>query len=249
MSIKDRLFSGVFWIFFAVTCFTNLMVALILRGVTTLSDPHRKLNHLFSCLWGYSYVKCFPGWDTKVLNRHRIEWGKPYVLVANHTSLADIVLCFGLFRQFKWVSKKKNFSLPILGLNMRLCQYVPLVRGDRASIQEMLVECRSWLTRGISIMMFPEGTRSRDGNLLPFKPGAFALARQMNVPVVPIAIEGGHALVAKHSGTVSRKARLRVHVLEPVEPAGFDDDDRFANAVQARISDFLNQLPESASGG
>ena len=236
------MFSIAFWLFFALTCFTNLLVAIILWIATTFTDPSRKLNHLFSCLWGYSYLKFFPGWNTKVLNRERIEWGKPYVLVANHTSLADIVLCFGLFRQFKWVSKKKNFSLPVLGLNMRMCRYIPLVRGDKSSVRAMLEECKMWLERGISIMMFPEGTRSKDGNLQPFKPGAFALARQLNVPVIPIAIEGGHQLVAKHSGTLSRKVRLRAHILEPMSPEGFDNDSGFADAVHARISRELAQL-------
>ena len=246
MTIRDRLFSAAFWVVFAVSCTTNLTIQTLLWVVATPFDHSRKLNHLFSCFWGYSYVKCIPGWDAKVLNRERIESKQPYVLVANHTSLADIALCHGLFCQFKWVSKQSNFSLPFIGQSMRLCRYIPLKRGDRVSVEAMLEACRTWLGKGMSIMMFPEGARSIDGKLKPFKPGAFTLSRQMKVPIIPIAIGGGYELVAKHQGYLTRKARLRAYVIEPMLPDTFSSDSEFAQAVRERIGEHLRKMGHTA---
>lgn len=235
-----RVFSAIFWTFFAVSSLLCLLVAFVLWVVTTPFDRERRINHLFSCAWAYLYAIAYPGWDVSVMHRQRIQPNQPYLMVANHTSIADIVLCFGLFRQFKWVSKQAMFNTPVLGWNMRMSRYIPLVRGDKSSIDHMLNTCRFWLRRGISIMMFPEGTRSEDGNLRPFKHGAFTLAQELNIPVVPIAIHGGHALIPKHGKSFAAKARLVVEVLDPVEPGSFASPQAFAEATRTAIALALN---------
>src|SRR5262245_47904084 len=166
-----RLSSAFFWAFFVFSSVSCFLVAGLLWIVTTPFDRDRRVNHLFSCWWASLYAIAHPGWDVTVLHRERIAKGEKYVLVANHTSIADIVLCFCLFRQFKWVSKEQVFKTPILGWNMRMCRYIPLVRGNPKSIATMMDSCRAWLTRGVSIMMFPEGTRSQDGSVKVFKHG------------------------------------------------------------------------------
>src|SRR5262245_31805712 len=105
-------------------------IAVVIWIVTAPFDRQRRISHLYSCLWANVYVWIFPGWRVRVLNRRHIEGDKAYVIVANHTSVADIVLCFLLFRQFKWVSKRSVFDTPFLGWNMWMCRYVPLVRGQ-----------------------------------------------------------------------------------------------------------------------
>ena len=242
---RKRILSIAFWAYFIFIGIVHLIIAVGIMLVTFVFDPDRRLNHLFSCWWGYHYAKIYPGLDVKTLHRSRIQRGRPYVIVANHTSIADIVLCFGLFRQFKWVSKKANFKLPILGPNMRICKYVPLIRGDGRSVSAMFDRCEYWLRRDISIMMFPEGTRSKTGELLPFKPGAFSLARRCGVHVVPVVIHGGHELIAKHSSTFSADALTRIEVLEPIAPTDFESDDHLAQGVRQIIQDRLNEDPFS----
>jgi 1-acyl-sn-glycerol-3-phosphate acyltransferase len=235
----NRLVSIGFWIFFALTCAVGIVVALTIRILSFPFDRDRRLNHLFSCAWGSLYAVAYPGWHVRVEHRERIVPGRPYVLVANHTSIADIILLFTLFRQFKWVSKDVLFRVPVIGWNMILSGYVPLKRGNKTSIEQMMAKCRDWLSRGVSVMMFPEGTRSDDGHLKPFKHGAFTLALDSKVPVIPIAIHGGHALIPKHSSTFAARADLVVEVLDPIAPDGFDDPNAYAESVRSAIGKAL----------
>ncbi|MFO0727488.1 MAG: lysophospholipid acyltransferase family protein [Myxococcota bacterium] len=226
------IFSILFWLFFAASCVVFFAVAVILWILTWPFDRDRRLNHLFSSLWAATYAVIYPGWRVKVTGRQHIAPQKAYVLVANHTSIADVVLLFCLFRQFKWVSKTSVFRVPFLGWNMWLSRYVPLLRGDKESVKRMLEDCRRWLSRGMSILMFPEGTRSKDGVLLPFKPGAFSLASELGVPVIPIAIHGGHLLIPKHGKRFAARAELWVEVLEPIAAA---DPEALMEATRARL--------------
>src|SRR4030095_14654149 len=144
------------------------------------------------------------------------------VIVANHQSYADIIVLLLLYFPFKWVSKDSIFKVPAIGWNMRMNQYVGLARGNLASIKEMMTICRNWLKRGSSIMMFPEGTRSPDGGLQPFRDGAFRLAIDCGLPVVPIVIDGTHEILPKGEKTVRLKGDVRVKILPPVQPQDFD---------------------------
>ena len=231
-----RAFAALYWPFFAVTSLVCFLLALLIWVMTTPFDRDRRVNHLFSCLWSSIYGYAYPGWKLRVHGRRQIRPRTPYVIVANHTSGADIVACFALFRQFKWVSKDSMFRVPVIGWNMRLSRYVPLVRGSAASIAAMWKDCRAWLARGVSIMMFPEGTRSPDGTLREFKHGAFTLACEAGVPVVPVVIHGGHAVMPKDRTSFATRAELDVEVLEPVSPGAFANADGLKEEVWTRIA-------------
>jgi 1-acyl-sn-glycerol-3-phosphate acyltransferase len=244
-----RVLAVAFWTFLALTSLINFVVAVVLWILSAPFDRDRRLNHLWSCWWASLYAYWYPGWNVRYVNREKIRPDQAYVLVANHTSIADIVLCFGLFRQFKWVSKRSVFKAPLIGWNMWLCRYVPLVRGEAISIARMMEHCRMWLRRGISIMMFPEGTRSLDGALRPFKHGAFTLALEAKCPVVPIAIHGGYALIPKTGNTFAAKADLTVEVLDPIPCDGFDDPSVYAEAVRHQLQIALAQKDFSERRG
>ncbi len=227
------------WTFLGITSLICLLIAVVIWVVTLPFDRQRRVNHMWSCAWASMYAVFYPGWKVRTIHRDRIKGNQAYVLAANHTSIADIVLLFTLFRQFKWVSKRENFNLPILGWNMWLSGYIPLVRGEANSTRTMMDRCRKYLREGMSIMMFPEGTRSRDGRVQPFKHGAFTLAKETGVPVVPIAIHGGHALIPKHGTTFAATAELTVEVLEPIPSDAFEDAGDLARAVRTRIVEAL----------
>ena len=170
------------------------------------------------------------------------------MLVANHQSLGDILLLYGLNRHFKWVSKASIFKLPFIGWNMVLNRYVRLVRGDRRSIMQMLKDCREHLQEGSSILMFPEGTRSRDGEIRAFKSGSFTLARNANVPIVPIVLEGTGEALPKSGYIISAGKRLHftVRILPAVHPQDFPEStEALTDKIRDQMVDTLTQIREN----
>lgn len=247
--MRRKVFSLLFWLYLGVTSVTCFFVAVVLFILTTPFDRQRRVNHLWSCTWSSLYAYAYPGWRVRTVYRERIADDRAYVICANHTSIADIVLLFTLFKQFKWVSKRSNFDMPFVGWNMWMSGYIPLVRGDTSSTARMMARCKRALENGVSIMMFPEGTRSKDGDVRPFKRGAFTLAKECNVDVVPIAIHGGHALIPKHEATFATQAKLTVEVLHPVRSADYATEAELAEAVRqiivARLAEQKEATPES----
>jgi 1-acyl-sn-glycerol-3-phosphate acyltransferase len=165
-----------------------------------------------------------------------------YVVVANHLSQADPFLLSFLPWDMRWVAKQDLFDQPISGWAMRLGGDIPLSRGEGESVRACLAECERALRGGISVMMFPEGTRSPDGELLPFKDGAFDLAIRAGVPVLPIALSGTRAMRPKHSRWFG-KAHARATILAPISTAGMTEADIPALRDRTR-AEIAKALPE-----
>jgi 1-acyl-sn-glycerol-3-phosphate acyltransferase len=143
----------------------------------------------------------------------------PYVVVSNHESYADIFLLSHLPWEMKWLSKDTIFRIPVMGWMMRMALDVPVRRGDATSGRDALELCRDRLSKKVSVMIFPEGTRSRGDDLLPFKDGAFRLAVEAGVPILPIVVAGTRRAMAK--GTFQfRRATAECRVLAPIATAG-----------------------------
>jgi 1-acyl-sn-glycerol-3-phosphate acyltransferase len=212
-------FSIVFWSFFALSSLVFFLGAVVLWALTLPFDRNGRILHLYSCFWAQLYIYVNPLWSCRVEGREHLPWRGAAVLVSNHESLGDILVLFGLYRPFKWVSKAANFRLPFIGWNMSLNRYVPLVRGDRESVGRMMVACEQWLLRGVPILMFPEGTRSPDGHIKAFKDGAFQLAVKWQCPVIPVVLTGTARTLPKHGLKLQTTARCHVRVLPPVKPA------------------------------
>lgn len=203
-------------------------------------DRERRLAHWCSTLWGTSFVSLAP-WRVIVTGRQHIHPGKAYVLVANHQSMFDIPVLFCLRRQFKWVSKASLFSIPFLGWAMRASGYIALARGEHGSIRDTYEAARTWLKRGVSVLFFPEATRTRSGAMLPFKNGAFKLALERGVPVVPIAVEGTRRLL-DHGWRV-RPATIRITILPAIDPAreSITTFDQLRDRTQQAIAETLSR--------
>src|SRR3954469_22073058 len=206
-----------FWLLFGLTAPFGLVVGLLVALYSAATDPDRRLVHAFICWWTPAYLRWWPGWKVEVTGRERIPPG-PCVLVANHQSMADIVACMALRAQFKFVSKASLFSLPVVGWMMRLARYVSVVRGRPRSMRKMMQDCAGWLRRGMPVLLFPEGTYSQGGEMLPFKRGAFELAIGAKVPLVPVLLTGTTGLVAGDGPWLSPRCHIRVGVQEPVPP-------------------------------
>ncbi len=237
-------YSILLWGFLVVSSLVCFSIQVILWLVTRPFDRNGLVIHLFSCFWAQLYFLVNPLWRLRVEGRHKVPWRGAAVLVANHQSMADILVVYGLYRPFKWVSKASVFKVPVIGWNMVLNRHIRLVRGDKESVLEMLERCRYWLRRGVAIMMFPEGTRSKDGKLLPFKDGAFSLAVEMGCPVIPLAITGTRRMLPKHGFLLGGRADCRLRVLDPVDPRAFRGDvAALRDHVRRLIGEALEQAP------
>jgi 1-acyl-sn-glycerol-3-phosphate acyltransferase len=211
-----------FWGVVTLTMPVLFLVAGLLFLVTAPFDPDRRVLHAFVCRSCHAYLHVNPLWRVRVEGRERIPRGAS-VLVVNHQSMADVAACMGLHRPFKFVSKASLFSLPVVGWAMWMLRYVRLERGRPHSTRAMLDECRHWLRRGMAVLMFPEGTYAPGGALLHFKPGAFILARDERVPLVPVLLSGTRALVVGDGPWMAPRVDIRVRVLDPVDfPTGAD---------------------------
>jgi 1-acyl-sn-glycerol-3-phosphate acyltransferase len=228
--------SALFWAFFALSCIPLFALAVLVWLLSFPFDRNGRLLHLYSCFWAQLYFYVSPVWHLRVEGRERLPWHGAAVLVSNHASLADILVLFGLYRPFKWVSKASNFRLPFIGWNMRLNGYVPLVRGDPESIGRMMVASEAWLDRGVPVLLFPEGTRSTDGQMKTFKDGAFRLAMAKGCLLYPVVLSGTADVLPKHGLVLRQRADCRARVLEPLDPKAFGDDvAAFRDEVRARM--------------
>lgn len=217
-------FTILYMLYFSLTAIGLLFLNCLLLLLTFPFDKNRRIIHLTSCFFAFQHAQNNPFWRPVFLGRERIKKNTAYVIVANHQSLTDIIMLYGLRVPYKWVSKETVFKVPVIGWNMVLNEYVRIKRGDMKSTKEMMQTCRDWLTKGVSILMFPEGTRSPDGRLQPFKLGPFKLSTDCKVPVVPIVIDGTTNIMAKNSVKLNWKAKVQIEVLEPVDPALFNYD-------------------------
>jgi 1-acyl-sn-glycerol-3-phosphate acyltransferase len=177
------------WTAAALLILLALPVQVLLWLLTRPFDRNLWATGQFLRAVGRGLGRCYPYW------RFRVEgaWPEgrgPCVVVANHQSLLDIVMLSRMPREMKWVAKEELFRIPWIGWLLRLTGDIAVKRGDAESGGEAIGRARAYLGRGMSVMIFPEGTRSRDARLLPFKSGAFRLAIEAGVPVLPVAVWG-----------------------------------------------------------
>lgn len=165
-----------------------------------------------------------PLWTFRTTGTNITDPRRPYVVVANHQSFVDILLISHLPWEMKWLSKATFFKFPLVGWMMRMAGDIRLVRGERDSVVAAMATCRARLESKVSVMIFPEGTRSKDGELKAFKDGAFRLAIENHVPILPLAVNGAYTALIKGDWRFG-VSDAEVRVLEPISTDGLTIDD------------------------
>jgi 1-acyl-sn-glycerol-3-phosphate acyltransferase len=206
----------------------------LLTLVTAPFDRNRRVAGRFLRLLATFATYTFPYWRIRIQGSWPAD-ARAYVVVSNHQSMLDVFMLTRIPREMKWVAKEELFRIPWIGWLFRLSGDIPLRRGEAASGRRAMEQARAYLEHGMHVMLFPEGTRSRDGRLLPFKPGAFKLAIEAGAPVLPIAINGSAEGMPKGSPWV-RPARVTARILAPVETAGLGESAVGMLAEQVRES-------------
>jgi len=162
----------------------------------------------------------------KVIGKENLLLGKPQIFMANHQSDFDILIALAYIPvQFRWIAKKELFNIPFFGAAMRSAGYIEIDRHNREKALQSLDEAALRIRKGKSIMTFPEGTRSRDGEIKAFKQGAFHLAIKTGVPIVPVSIIGSGQIMPKRSVKI-KSGQLKLVIGEPIEVKSFDIEKR-----------------------
>jgi 1-acyl-sn-glycerol-3-phosphate acyltransferase len=179
------------WVGFATLVAGTLVI--VLSFFVRSGNPLHKIARL----WGKS-ILVVSRIKVSVKGLSNIDPSSPYIYMPNHQSNFDIPVLLGhLTVQFRWLAKMELFKIPIFGRAMRKAGYISIDRYHRESAFESLKVAANKIKSGVSVLIFPEGTRSRDGNIRPFKKGGFVMAIDSGVPIVPVVITGTRAIMPK----------------------------------------------------
>lgn len=170
----------------------------------------------------------------------------PFLVVSNHQSFGDIPAICHLPWEMKWIGKKELMKLPVVGWLMRLAGDISLDRKSARSGAKAMVKMKWYLDRHCSVIVFPEGTRSKDGRLLPFKTGAFGLAIKAGVPVLPVVVNGSSACLPKNAWIFSGRHEITVTVLPPIHTRGMSRED--VGRLTTRVRDAMARCLKEQSG-
>ncbi|MGL5912668.1 MAG: lysophospholipid acyltransferase family protein [Bacteroidales bacterium] len=193
-------------------------------------DKQRRVQHFLSRHIAGLY---FPRPFGKVIvqGKEHIKKNTTYVIVSNHQAMYDIVLLYKVPLYFKWISKKEVYRIPLVGQFLHLHGDVTIKRGDAKSVKKMMMDCAKVLKSKTSLMMFPEGTRSKTGKIERFKDGAFIIAKQNNVALLPVVIDGTNTFIGKR--LVNARQTLRVSILPEISAQEIAASD--VASIQERV--------------
>jgi 1-acyl-sn-glycerol-3-phosphate acyltransferase len=219
------LISVYIWIFIFVSIIPLFLIYFVIWGLCFPFDRNKRVSHYFMVLWTRLYLTINPFWKIRINHLERIGKSKKYILVSNHQSIIDIALLLQLKFNFKWVSKIELDSVPFVGWVIWLNNHILVRRGDKESVMKMAEACKSTLDGGISIFMFPEGTRTGNGELQPFKEGAFILASDNQVPILPVILDGSSKALPRKGFWFKVRQTFTISVLDEISidtVAGFE---------------------------
>ena len=229
------------WIVLSALTILLFFIELFLTIVLFPFDKKRKIIHSQCFWWAKAIIGCNPYWHLQVCGLENIDKNKIYVVVANHQSLADIAVMYGTGMQFKWVAKNSLFKIPFIGWCLSLTKHIKLSRGKMGSIKKVYREAMDWLRKDISVVFFPEGTRSETSKIGKFQNGAFKLAIQGKKPILPVVINGTHEAIPKGSWIFKTEIFAKLTVLAPIETENLRTKDFISlkNTVHKKMESLI----------
>jgi 1-acyl-sn-glycerol-3-phosphate acyltransferase len=214
-----KIYSILAWITMALTSVIITPFFLLVWVCTFWWDRRRVAAHMMGTFWAWHYQSLIPFWKLHLEGRKKIPWKRPVVMVANHRSLIDILALYKIRRPFKWTSKDENFKLPFIGMVLSLTNSIRIKRESLRSGSQFLSQAEEEIGKGSSILLFPEGTRSKTMQMRPFKEGAFLLAKKTGCGVIPIVHTGSEKTFDRGSWALKGKAPIYIRVLDEIPPS------------------------------
>lgn len=221
--------------------FVPFTLFIILTGVpVTFLDPTGRFLHNYAKLWGRGGL-LLAGVKCELSGTENIPAGTPVIFMGNHQGNFDILALFAsLPGQFRWLAKKELFDIPLFGYAMARAGYISIDRSNPRQALKSIKNAAERIRGGASVVIFPEGTRTRDGALLPFKRGGFQLAAKAGVPVIPFAITGSMQVNPRNRLELHRGA-IRIRFGAPISTEGADagNPEALMTMVRTAISELL----------
>ncbi|HBJ77174.1 MAG TPA: hypothetical protein DDY68_05175 [Porphyromonadaceae bacterium] len=216
MSVLYFLFTWVLYIPFL--CIVTILVCIGI-AISIFIFHRERWAYLLGILWGKLLIRATLS-KVVVYGRENIEKNGVYIFVANHQSLLDAPLIYGyLGKEMRWVMKKSISTIPFLGKACKFMGHIFVDRSNAISIAKSLEDMSKAIEKGVSMMLFPEGTRSMKNEIGHFKPGSFAIATELSIPIIPITIEGTYEVFSRNSKFLrGRKIIMTIH--SPIETKG-----------------------------
>jgi 1-acyl-sn-glycerol-3-phosphate acyltransferase len=235
------------WMMTAFAAILGFILQVLTIILTMGFDRNRMLSGRIFRLAVVVSAKLNPLWQFNVFGKPTRKIGAA-VVISNHCSHSDAFLISHLPWEMKWVGKRSLFKIPIIGWSMWLSGDIAMKRQERESIEEAMNVCKVYLSQGVPVILFPEGTRSKTDEMLPFKDGAFRLAIEAGVPILPIAVAGTLKALPKNNWRFNQ-ARAMVAVGEHIATSGMTIEDlsdlkersrKAVSVIQERIRAKLN---------
>ena len=203
------------WVVFVPTTIILALVAIFF----SLFDPSGNASHRVARLWGKIQLRT-TGTRVEMQGLQNVDPQKSYILASNHQSAFDIFALLGyLPLQFRWIAKAELFRIPFLGWSMSRTGYIPIERGSPRKAYRSMLAAAEKVKHGVSVMIFPEGTRNPDGILQPFKKGVLLIALKSQAPILPITIRGTNKILRKGDWR-TYPGHVFIIVGPPIETAG-----------------------------
>jgi 1-acyl-sn-glycerol-3-phosphate acyltransferase len=234
------------WIYFFVIFTIVLLfpIALLLRLLSYPFNKNLPLIRILYCFFSRLYIIFSPFWKIRVNGKNKFQRNKVYVVIANHQSMLDIIVIHHLYREYSWVSKAENFSYPFLGWLMRISGDIKLERDNPQSFARLVRNCNRKLVSGCSIIIFPEGTRTPDGEIQRFKEGAFRIAQLSKIGILPVVLDGTREVLPKKGILMKPSSRFIISVMDEIPYESFKDENPrlLADRLRGLMSDELLKI-------
>jgi 1-acyl-sn-glycerol-3-phosphate acyltransferase len=225
----------------AITAFFSFWSVIFSFFANAENNVHKVAN-----IWSH-FLLFICSTKVEVIGSENILRGKPQVFMANHQSDFDILITLGYVPgQFRWLAKKELFGIPIFGAAMRSAGYIEIDRNNHEKAMQSLDRAAQSIREGKSVMTFPEGTRSRNGEIKPFKQGTFHLAIKSGVPIVPITIIGSGEIMPKRSLKI-KPGKIKLVIGKPISTKDYDIErrqeliDRVRNIIISNYETFRDE--------
>lgn len=223
-----------------------LVITLFTALVTVICFPWKNgaFPHAVQVFWSRSIIRLLLVPIT-VTGQENIRKGQSYVFVSNHQSFLDVFAIYGwLPANFKWLMKKELRRIPFVGFACKVAGHIFVDRANPVAALRSIKEIEAELQNGVSTVIFPEGTRTKTGEMGRFKRGAFQVALDLHLPVVPISLTGFYEAMPRDTYYVRSRAHLRMHIGKPIDLSDFIDPMTSKidpNAAMAHVRELVQE--------